>query len=69
MKKRILFLALFAVSFNLFALQKIHFSVDDVLGCFENLTRNENRYDSAFDEPFLAYIKSLHEKYNARVSL
>ena len=69
MKKRILFLALFAVSFNLFALQKIHFSVDDVIGCFENLTRNENRYDSAFDEPFLAYIKSLHEKYNARVSL
>ena len=65
MKKRILFLALFAVSFNLFALQKIHFSVDDVIGCFENLTRNENRYDSALDEPFLAYKKSLHEKYNA----
>ncbi len=69
MKKWIFLLAFFVFSFNLFAVQKIHFSVDDVINCFENLTRNENRYDSAFDEPFLAYIKSLHEKYNARVSL
>ncbi len=69
MKKRILFLAFFVFSFRLFAVQKIHFSVDDVINCFENLTINENRYGSAFDEPFLAYIKSLHKKYNARVSL
>lgn len=69
MRKRILFLVFFAISFNLFAVQKIHFSVDDVISCFENLTRNEKKYDSAFDEPFFAYIKSLHEKYNAKVSL
>lgn len=54
---------------NLFASQKIHFSVDDVIGCFENLTKNEGKYNSAFDEPFFAYIKSLREKYNVKVSL
>ncbi len=69
MRKRILFLAFFAISFNLFAVQKIHFSVDDVINSFENLTRNEKKYESAFDEPFFAYIKFLHEKYNAKVSL
>ncbi|WP_296025151.1 hypothetical protein [uncultured Treponema sp.] len=69
MIKRILFLVFFALSFNLFAIQKIHFSVDDVINCFENLTRNEKKYTSAFDEPFFAYIKSLHEKYDAKVSL
>lgn len=69
MKKRILSLLFFALSFNLFAVQKIHFSVDDAINCFENLTRNEKKYTSAFDEPFFAYIKSLHEKYNAKVSL
>lgn len=69
MRKRILFLVFFALSFNLFAIQKIHFSVDDVINCFENLTRNEKKYTSAFDEPFFAYIKSFHEKYDAKVSL
>lgn len=69
MKKRILFLVFFAISLKLFAIQKIYFSVDDVITCFENLTRNEKKYGSAFDEPFFAYIKSLHEKYDAKVSL
>lgn len=69
MKKRILFLVFFAISLKLFGVQKIHFSVDDVITCFENLTRNEKKYGSAFDEPFFAYIKLLHEKYDAKVSL
>ena len=69
MRKRILFLLFLAISFRLFAVQKIHFSVDDVISCFENLTINEKKYTSAFDEPFFAYIKSLHEKYDAKVSL
>ena len=69
MKKRLLFLLFFALSIKLFAVQKIHFSVDDAINCFENLTRNEKKYDSAFEEPFFAWIKSLHEKYDAKVSL
>lgn len=69
MKKRLLFLLFFAPSIKLFAVQKIHFSVDDAINCFENLTRNEKKYDSAFEEPFFAWIKSLHEKYDAKVSL
>ena len=69
MKKLILILLFISLSMNFFASQKIHFSVDDVIGCFENLTKNEGKYSSAFDEPFFAYIKFLHEKYNAKVSL
>lgn len=69
MKKLILTLLFISLSMNLFASQKIHFSVDDVIGCFENLTKNEGKYNSAFDEPFFAYIKFIHEKYNAKVSL
>lgn len=69
MKKIILILLFISLSLNLSASQTIHFSVDDVIGCFENLTRNEKKYNSVFDEPFFAYIKSLHEKYNAKVSL
>lgn len=69
MRKLILIFIFISFSLKLFAVQKIHFSVDDVINCFENLTRNEKKYESAFDEPFFAYIKSLHEKYNVKVSL
>ena len=69
MRKLILIFIFISFSLKLFAVQKIHFSVDDVIGCFENLTKNEGKYNSAFDEPFFAYIKSLHEKYDAKVSL
>lgn len=57
MKKRILFLVFFAISLKLFAVQKIHFSVDDVITCFENLTRNEKKYGSAFERPLKKSVK------------
>lgn len=63
------FLIVIAICNSLFARQKIHFSVDDVITSFENLTKNEAKYKSAFDEPFFKYIKSLHDEFGIKVSL
>lgn len=46
-----------------------HFSVDDCIGIFYDLTNNESVYSSAFDNPLLAYLKDLHNKYGMVVSL
>lgn len=63
------FLTVFVICNSLFAAQKIHFSVDDVITSFENLTKNESKYKSAFDEPFLKYVKLLHDEFGVKTSL
>lgn len=65
----LVFLTVFVSCNSLFAVQKIHFSVDDVITSFENLTKNESKYKSVFDEPFFKYIKSLHDEFGAKISL
>lgn len=45
----------------------IHFSVDDTIKIFENLTKCE--YSSCFEEPRLGFLKELNEKYGLKVSL
>ena len=45
----------------------VHFSVDDTIAIFENLTK-EN-YSSCFEEPTLKFLKSLNEKYGLKVSM
>lgn len=47
----------------------IHFSVDDVNGIFEDLTKNKDKYKNAFEQPYLKFIKKLHDKYGAVFSL
>ena len=47
----------------------IHFSFDDVTYCLENLNNNKSRFTSIFDDPFLARLHDLHEKYSAKFSL
>jgi len=47
----------------------IHFSFDDVTKTFYYLNANKNTYTSIFDEPFMNYLKSLHETYGAKFSL
>lgn len=59
----------FSLYNSVFAIQKIHFSVDDVITSFENLTKNEKNYKTAFDEPFFKYIKSLHDEFGVKISL
>ena len=45
----------------------IHFSVDDTIDVFKNLTFK--KYISCFCEPTLAFFKKLNEKYGFKVSL
>lgn len=43
--------------------RKCHFSVDDVIGIFKDLARNEGTYQSIFDNRELRYLKTLHDNY------
>lgn len=45
----------------------MHLSFDDVSTCFGNLINNQ--YENLFDEPFFAWLKTLHETYGAKFSL
>ncbi len=45
----------------------LHISFDDVQTCWSTLATNE--YLSLWDEPFFAWLKSLHEEYGAKFSL
>ena len=43
----------------------IHFSVDDTVMIFDDLTKNEKEYVSIFENEILSSCKKLHDKYNA----
>lgn len=45
----------------------IHFSVDDTIAVFENLTKED--YSSCFEEPVLAFFKSLNDQYGLKVTM
>jgi len=46
---------------------KTYFYIDDVIWLFRDLTRQ--RPSSIFDHPFLAGLKSAHDKYGLKVQL
>ena len=45
----------------------IHISFDDIYYCL--ITLSKNSYTSIFDEPFLGWLKGLHDQYGAKFSL
>lgn len=47
----------------------IHFSVDDCIEIFKELTDKQDCFKSMFDQPILGYLKELHEAYGIKVSL
>lgn len=47
----------------------MHFSIDDCIGIFKDLTENEDKYESMFQQPYLGFLKELNEKYGTVVSL
>lgn len=48
---------------------KYHMSFDDVCAVFRDLTENVNKYDSIFENSFLAWLKKMHETYGVKFSL
>lgn len=45
-----------------------HFSLDDTIGIFKDLYKNENKYDSIFENATLQYLLELHNIYGIKVS-
>ena len=45
----------------------IHFSVDDCIEIFKDITINN--YNSLFESEYFSFFKELHDKYNAKISL
>lgn len=43
--------------------------VDDVILCLQNIWRNQDRFTSLFDDPFLALYRELHETFGTRVHM
>ncbi|MBR6244781.1 hypothetical protein IKR20_04335 [bacterium] len=54
---------------NLYPNPCFHLSIDDSIGFLEDLTKNKARYKSAFDQPFLALLKELHDKFGSKITL
>lgn len=44
-------------------------AVDDVIWCFENIYKNQDSYESIFDDPFLNLYYDLHQKYGTYVHM
>lgn len=47
----------------------MHISIDDTLSVFEDLTKNEDNYNSIFDNNILKFLRKLHNKYGAVFSM
>lgn len=45
----------------------IHFSIDDCIEIFRDITINN--YNSLFESDYFSFFKELHDKYNAKISL
>lgn len=69
MKLAFMLLVLFSVSRLCFAVQKVHFSIDDVNAVLRDLTENEKKYDSLFEQKFFKYLRNLNERYGAKITL
>lgn len=45
-----------------------HFSLDDIIGILKDLYKNENKYDSIFENDTLQYLPKVHNTYGIKVS-
>lgn len=57
-------------SITVYYLKKAHkkyrFSLDDNIWCFRNLAAYQHIYDSIFEEPYLALLKCMHDRYGTK---
>lgn len=54
---------------NLYPNPCFHLSIDDSIDFIEDLTKNTAKYKSAFDQPFLALLKKLHDDFGIKMIL
>ncbi|ENZ33452.1 hypothetical protein HMPREF1084_01921 [Clostridium butyricum 60E.3] len=46
----------------------MHLSLDDFILSFEDITKNDDEYDSIFDNETFRYLKTLHDEYGVVIS-
>ncbi|MCE5310045.1 MAG: hypothetical protein LLG20_20615 [Acidobacteriales bacterium] len=46
---------------------RYRFSIDDNIWFLRNIARNADRYKSIFENPYMAFWKSMHDKYGAKI--
>lgn len=46
---------------------KYRFSVDDNIRFLEDITKNAHKYKSIFDNPYLGFMKKVHDTYNTKI--
>ncbi len=49
--------------------KKYRISIDDVIWVFQNLTENKDKYESIFEDPFLACFKKIHDEFGTKFHL
>lgn len=77
MKKKIALITFFIIIIIIFCCvysivlskRAIHFSIDDTIEIFKDLTENQQEYDTIFDNTTLKFFKDLNTKYNIKVSV
>lgn len=69
MKKLFTFVIFVSLTNYFFSQPVIHFSIDDVSQSLCDLTKNEKKYKTAFEQPFFSYLNKLNKKYGVIFSL
>lgn len=46
--------------------KKYRFSLDDNIWFLQNLTENKDKYQSMFEDPYLAMLKAIHDKHGSK---
>lgn len=49
--------------------RQLHFSIDDTIKIFQDLTQNEKEYESIFENSILNFLWECHQKFGLKVSL
>ncbi len=49
--------------------KQYRFSLDDNIWFLQNLTKNADKYESMFEDPWLSLLRDMHDKYDAKFHL
>ena len=46
-----------------------HLSIDDCRGCYIDLIKHQNEYQSVFNQPFFCFLRKMHDEYDVKFTL
>ena len=57
------------LTFLCFYNKPVHYSIDDVEICMRDLCQGDKKYESIFQQPFFSFLKKLHNRTGAKITL